>query len=162
MTDTGQGQPPQGQPPAQGGAAPTTAELAARVDGIDTKVGGIDTKLDAILRVLPGSKPAAGGEGAPPPAAGAGPADVQSQVQAEIKKIRDQEAADARARGESDWRAKIEAAVGRIPETRPAEPQTGLRGAIQRALIGTPREQRDRRQPPAQPQQGGQQGQGQR
>jgi hypothetical protein len=158
MTETGQ---PQGQPPPQGqgqgqGAAPTTAELAARVDGIDQKVGGIDTKLDAILRVLPGSKPAA--PGTDPPAA-AGPADVQSQVQAEIKKIRDQDAADAKARGESDWRAKIEAAVGRIPEVRPAEPQTGLRGLVQKALIGTPREQRDRRQPPAQGQPG--QGQGQ-
>jgi hypothetical protein len=158
MTDTGQPpQPPQGQPPqGQGAAAPTTAELAARVDGIDTKVGGIDTKLDAILKVLPGSKPAA--PGTDPPAA-AGPADVQSQVQAEIKKIRDQDAAEARARGESDWRAKIEAAVGRIPEVRPAEPQTGLRGLVQKALIGTPREQRDRRQPPAQGQPG--QGQGQ-
>jgi hypothetical protein len=144
----------QGQGQGQGGGAPaagpTTAELATRIDGIATK-------LDALLNVLPGKgapAPAEGGGGGQPPAQ-APAADMGSMVRAEVEKIRAADAAAAKAKGESDWRANVDAAIGRIPEIRPADPQTGVRGVLQRLIVGTPREQRDRqRQPAAAPGQG--------
>jgi hypothetical protein len=157
MTDNqgqGEGQGDgQGQGQGQGdGKGPTLGELATRVDGLASKVDALITTISSS-----NSGQAGGGDGKSDAAAAAG--DLQSQVQAEIAKIRDAEAAEAAARGERDWRAKVDEFMGRHAEAAPVEPQRGLRGVLQRGLIGTPREQRERQAappvPPAAPPGGG-------
>lgn len=134
----GGSQPPAGADGGQGGGqqAPTTSELATRLDGLAAKV-------DALVNVI-GQQRTEGGPGAPSAATQQNAADLQSQMRAEIKKIKDEEDADAAARGEKEWRARVEEFIGRHPEVAPAEPQRGLRGLLQRGLVGTPREQREK------------------
>ena len=130
--DQGQGQ--------QGQGGPTVAELATKVDGLADQVQAL---INVVGSKGGGSAPASGGSA---PAAGdahAAAADLQTQIQAELKKVHEQEAREAQARGEKDWRAKVDAFMERAPEVAPVEPQRGLRGLVQRGLIGTPRQQRE-------------------
>lgn len=136
--------PPAGQPAAgeagQGSGqqqqAPTTSELATRLDGLAAKV-------DALVNVI-GQQRSQGSPGAPSASVQQDALDLQSQMRAEIDKVRREEDAEAAARGEKEWRTRVDEFIGRHPEVAPAEPQRGLRGLLQRGLVGTPRQQREK------------------
>ena len=127
--------PPAAGPPAGGPPAGPPADASARLDAIEAHQRATDGKLDTIIDKLTGqpSPPAGGGDPAGPPA----PADVGAQVRAELEKA---EAARRREEGEKadkNWRKNVDETLAKIkPETTPREPQTGLRGRLQRAMYG--------------------------
>jgi hypothetical protein len=125
--------PPEGDPPAEGGP-----KLEDRVGALEGDVAETKGMVAKILERLPGGDPQPG----PAPASGSGapagqPADIQSLVRQEIADAKERQAAEDRARGDADWRSKVDQTLESLkPEKPPREPQTGLRGRLQRATIG--------------------------
>lgn len=124
---------PPADPPADEG--PKVDERMDRIEATQREQGGM---LEKILERLPG-KP----EGDPKPdsdPAKGEPADIQSAVRREIAAARQREEAEARAKGDADWRAHVDEALETLkPEKPPREPQTGVKGKLQRAMFGSDR-----------------------
>lgn len=101
-----------------------------RLEATQTEQGG---KLDRVLELLSGKSD----DGGTTTDDGAAAPDVQSQVRAEIAAVKQREAEEARAKGDSDWRQSVEAKLEELkPEKTPREPQTGWRGRLQTAMFG--------------------------
>lgn len=141
MTST----PPEGQPP-KGTEAERVSKLEGELGAVRTEQQEQRGMLETILGRLPGPK--AGGSDSPPGGAPPSPAssssqagDIGEQVRAELAKIQQQDA-DARtaadkAKGDADWRAGVDARLEKLtPERQPREPEKGLRGRVQRLLVG--------------------------
>lgn len=130
------------QPPAPAPGS-TSSGLEGRVDTIEKEQKRQGGMLQQILDRLPGSN---GGGGAPPaggapaPTSGTGVVDlaaIQQQVRDEIQQA-DQRRANEQK--ETKWRDDVNAAVEHIKrERRPREPEQGVRGLVQRMIIGRPR-----------------------
>jgi hypothetical protein len=134
-------------PPAPPAPEPTTGQghtssVDERLAAQDAKIEGIGSKLELILGKLGGKTGTPPADPAAPPAAPA-PADlsIAEQVQRELEASRQREADEARRKGEAaaDLDARVNAAIEKLkPEQSPREPQTGLRGRLQRMTIGQP------------------------
>lgn len=101
--------------------------------------GGMLTK---ILDRLPGgeAKPDPTSEGTTSQPSTASPVDIQGEVRREIAEARAREQAEAKAKGDADWRASVDEVLETVKaEKAPREPQTGVRGKLQRMLIGPDR-----------------------
>jgi hypothetical protein len=117
---------------------------AGRIRSLDERFGVIEDaqaeqggKLDKILSMLGGGTetPKAGPAGPGGTDTGSG-TDVGSAVQAELAKIKQAEEAEARAKGDADWRAAVDGKLALIPERQPREPQKGPKGGLQK-FFGT-------------------------
>lgn len=133
MTSPPQPNPPQPAPPAP--AQPTEQQRLAAIETEQQQQRGL---LQSILDKLPG-KPAAD----PAPAPGGGqpaPGDVQTLIQRELDAAEQRRQAEAATAADGAWRARVTAAAERVeqlkPERAPGEPQTGLRGRLQRFTVG--------------------------
>lgn len=92
--------------------------------------------LQRILDKLPG-KPDADPPAPGNPAAPDAPVDLQSAVRKEIADAKARAEDEARAKGDADWRKHVDDALEVLkPEKPPREPQTGIRGRLQRAMFG--------------------------
>jgi hypothetical protein len=132
-------------PPADPAAAPPegTDPEADRIKSLDDRFGAIERTqeeqggmLRAILDKLPGGSGGDGpGAGATPtPAAGS---DIQSTVRAEIEAANRRREAEEKARADEGWRKHVDEALEQLkPEATPREPQTGVRGRLQRITFG--------------------------
>lgn len=139
----GQGQPPpqpppQGQPPTPGDGKPSTDERLTSLESTQKEQGG---KLDAILARLPGGGQPSQGAPAPQDTGGS----VGEQVRRGVAEIRAREQAEAQqqtaAQQAAQWRAGVDA---HLAEHRPAQPKTGFRAAVERAVHGRPPGERRR------------------
>lgn len=137
-----------GQEPPKGGQ--TDHDRLAAVEQEQQQQRGM---LAQILERLPDPKAASGHgpkDSPPLPASSspAEPADIGSQVRAELAKIQKQDAdkaaAGKKAQTDADWKAGVDAwGAGASAdleklkaERQPREPEKGLRGRVQRLLIG--------------------------
>jgi hypothetical protein len=129
---------PEGQDEGEAGRIKSLDERFAAIEDTQAEQGG---KLDQILSKLGGL----GGGGTEVPKGGsAGPTggdtgsggDLGSAVQAELAKIKAAEEAEAKARGDADWRAGVDAKLALVPERQPREPQKGPKGGLQK-FFGT-------------------------
>jgi hypothetical protein len=126
---------PPADPPAGGDTE------ADRIRSLDDRFGALERTqeeqggmLRAILDKLPG-----GGEGqaagaTPTPAPGT---DIQSTVRAEIDAANKRREAEEKAQEGENWRKHVDEALEQLrPEATPREPQTGVRGRLQRLTFG--------------------------
>jgi hypothetical protein len=135
-------------PAAEGGAPDPEAQ---RVQSLDERFRKIEQAqaeqggmLEKILDRLPG------GDAKPDPTAGPvadaanGPtsppaSDIQATVRREIEEAKARQEAENRAKNEADWRKSVDETLEALkPEKAPREPQTGLRGRLQRLTVGKP------------------------
>lgn len=135
---------PQAQPPAQPEPSPSPGKtgktVEERLDAQDQKIDGLSGKLDQVLSAVGGSPKASGST--PPSASGAteqppaGPS-IAEQVRQGVAEIEAKKKADAEAQAAKDadqaWRKGVDEAIA---ERRPAEPKTGRKGKLQRAMFG--------------------------
>lgn len=131
--------PPQAQPPPappqQGGGG--DAAVDARIDKIEKTQEQQGQLLEKIAAAVTGGGAAAGpAGGTPPDGAAAGP---QGLAQIVRKEIAD---ADERRRAEEtdeQWRQGVNEVVEKVKrEGQPRDPETGLRGRLQRHIFGAP------------------------
>lgn len=128
----GQPQPTQGQP----GAGPKSVD--DRLDAQDEKIAGIGETVGKIWDKISGGTPK---ESTAPPAQGEPEPglSVAEQVRRGVEEIRakDKQDADDAAAADADqsWRKSVD---DRLAERKPAEPATGARTKLQRALFGKP------------------------
>lgn len=134
--------PPAGTaaPPSSttGDPPPSNAELENRLDRVEGALGRIEQAITGGARgdghagqtgQGPGGAP--GGQGAVDAAA------IQRQV---LEQIQEADRRRAAEQTETKWRDGVNAVVDTLRRERmPREPETGLRGVLQRALIGRPR-----------------------
>lgn len=117
------------------------AGLASRVSTIEDEQKRQGGMLEQILARLPGQGGApaggAGGTGGAPAGGAAAPLDlaaVQQQVRDEIAAADKRRAAE---QAETKWRDDVNGVIaGLRRERQPREPETGVRAAVQRMLIG--------------------------
>jgi len=65
------------------------------------------------------------------------PVDVAAAVRKEIADAKARAEDEARAKGDADWRKHVDDALEVLkPEKPPREPQTGIKGRLQRAMFG--------------------------
>lgn len=115
---------------------PPEGDNSERLSRLEQTVNGLVEKIDTVLS---GDGPKGRSRGSEESTRGDGPtstdpASVGEQVQAELGKIRQQEEADARAKGDKAWRAGVDEAIKRIPEQTPREPVGAVRRLAQRVL----------------------------
>lgn len=130
-------------PPSNQGADPE----GARVRSLDARFSAIENEqreqrglLDQIAAAVTGggapgaAAPPAGADGAGAPGGGAMPAGIPQLVREEIR------AADERRKAEESqeaWRKGVDEVVEKVrAEAAPRDPETGIRGRLQRALFG--------------------------
>ena len=122
----------QGQGDGQGGTA-----LATRVDGIEAEQKRQGSAIDQILQIVQGGGQAQGGGqggGADP---GVTYSDISAQIQAGIDQAEQRRRAEEGEREQASWRERVTADLETLKaENVPREPVTGVRGRLQRALLG--------------------------
>lgn len=117
-------------------ADPPAGDLSARVGRIESEQAAQRGLLEQIRdRLGSGQAPAPGPAPAAPAATQApDPATIVQQVRGEI------EAADRRRKAEqaeTKWKDDVTQVIDKLKKERaPREPETGVRAAVQRALIG--------------------------
>jgi hypothetical protein len=111
-----------------------TEQRLSAMEAEQERQGGL---LQQILGRLPG-KGAAAPTGGPSPAAPDAGQDIGELVRKGVAEIQAKQQADADAAAAQqqadDWRKSVDA---RLAERRPAEPVTGVRARMQRALFGS-------------------------
>lgn len=133
-----------GGPDPEAGRIKTLDERFGKIEAEQSRQGGV---LQQILDKLPGGQPPPtdAGAGVGPAGSGsadrgpAGPPDIQGIVQREIAAAEQRRAEQDKAR--ADQQSQTEQTVKEMieklrPEQTPREPQTGLRGRLQRITIG--------------------------
>lgn len=116
-------------------ASATADERMDRLEATQREQGGM---LEKILDRLPGGEPKADPASPSAPATGtADPADIQATVRREIAEANERAAAEARAKGDEEWRKHVDETLETVKAERaPREPQTGVKGKLQRAMFG--------------------------
>jgi len=124
--------------PAEPGAAPPAEPGAdARMDRIEATQAEQGGMLEKILERLPGKPEDPPTGTAPAGAAGNAPADIQATVRQEIAAAEQRRAAEAKAKGEDDWRKSVDETLEVVKAERaPREPDTGFRGRLRKFTIG--------------------------
>jgi hypothetical protein len=124
---------PPADPPAPDRLDQIEAEQAAQKATLDEH-GGMLSKILDRLPGKPDADPPAPGDPAKPDA----PVDLQAAVRKEIADARARQEAEDKAKGEADWRTRVDETLERLnPEKPPREPQTGIKGRMQRMMFGT-------------------------
>lgn len=121
---------------------------AGRIQSLEDRFGKIEAEQARQGGILAEIKELVGGPkaGTSPPASGSsqppappGTPSVADQVRKGVEEIEAKKAADAKAAADADadrtWRASVDE---RLAERKPAEPGTGFRNRLQRALVGRP------------------------
>lgn len=96
---------------------PTTAELAARVDGIDSK-------LDTVLAAITGKK-----DGDPKPPAEPGreePTSVADEIRRQLEQRDAKQAGEKDAADQEAWKASVTKTLGDLTEQKPEPPQRAV------------------------------------
>ena len=107
-----------------------------RIEATQREQGGM---LEKILDRLPG-KPAADGDPKPGADPKADVTDIQSTVRREIAEAEQRRQAEAKAKGDEDWRKSVDEVLETVKaEKAPREPQTGAKGKLQRFMFGADR-----------------------
>jgi hypothetical protein len=110
------------------------AEQAAQKATLDEH-GGMLSKILDRLPGKPDAEPAAGDPPKPVPDA---PVDLQAAVRKEIADAKERQEAEDKAKGDADWRQHVNEALEQLrPEKPPREPQTGLKGRLQKLTFGS-------------------------
>lgn len=96
---------------------PTTAELAARVDGIDSK-------LDTVLAAITGKKD---GDPKPPtPGQPEQPTGIADEIRRQLEERDRKTASDKAAADAEEWKAGVTKTLGDLTEQKPEPPQRGI------------------------------------
>lgn len=127
---------PKADPPADPPAGKGTAvdERMDRIEATQAEQGGM---LKTILDRLPGKAPDRPTAPDGPSSGSSDPTDIQGTVRREIAEAEERRKAEAKAKGDEDWRKSVDEALEVVKaEKAPREPQTGVKGRLQRAMFG--------------------------
>ncbi len=130
-------QQPSADPPAPPSTPAPPADLAGRVDGLESEQKRQGGLLDQILGRLPGKAPAAGAPAADPAPSGKS---VAEQVREGIEALEAERATaaegEANKKAREDHATRLKALEERAPFETAATPAGAFRARMQRAVFG--------------------------